>query len=432
MNAKRVSWLLSIQQDTVLTSLFLLLPTKPHNRKSPHMGDTPHTAAPSVEPAPIPTTLPKQPKARIVHILLQYIQRLAPSEVDPDVTAALRLVTHTLAETLVPRKWEVHNATHVVAKIQDPSDHFVDSLSPLRGVVTKRSVAEAVLEGLKAKVVVEDIHGVVGELRQPSGSAILAKHASLADVPDDDDAVCIAKHIENRVVYTFDVTKIMFSSGNTTERIYHGVATKPGEIVVDMFAGIGYFTLPMLKAGANVVALEKNAVSVKYLRKNALLNKIPPERLQVYEGDNREVGEAHRGTADRVSMGYFNGDEDAAPFLQRALEFVNFGGRGGQGGEGEGGGGVARTRETPVLHYHYLSTKEKVVRTVVEHFAKYVPQVVCCSRVGVEGEAEGVGEGGVREGVSIKGTIVAVRKVKSYRPQVYHFVADVELEVLDA
>ena len=48
------------------------------------------------------------------------------------------------------------------------------------------------------------------------------------------------------VKFWLDVTKVMFSSGNVTERHRIGNIDMSGEIVVDAFAGIGYYTLPML------------------------------------------------------------------------------------------------------------------------------------------------------------------------------------------
>ena len=51
----------------------------------------------------------------------------------------------------------------------------------------------------------------------------------------------IAEHKENGVIYRFDVTKIMFSKGNINERKFLTTVVKQNEIIVDMFAGIGYF-----------------------------------------------------------------------------------------------------------------------------------------------------------------------------------------------
>nr|WP_292478678.1 hypothetical protein [Methanothrix sp.] len=47
---------------------------------------------------------------------------------------------------------------------------------------------------------------------------------------------------ENGVIFHLDARKVMFSAGNLRERM-HG-QSGPGEYVVDMFAGIGYFSFP--------------------------------------------------------------------------------------------------------------------------------------------------------------------------------------------
>ena len=57
------------------------------------------------------------------------------------------------------------------------------------------------------------------------------------------------------MLYSLDVTKCMFSSGNTTERQRMGRLQCAGETVVDLYAGIGYYTLPFLcKAGTAVTS----------------------------------------------------------------------------------------------------------------------------------------------------------------------------------
>lgn len=58
------------------------------------------------------------------------------------------------------------------------------------------------------------------------------------------------QHKEGGVLYALDVTKCMFSSGNTTVRQRMGELDCTGEVVLDLYAGIGYYTLPFLvKAG---------------------------------------------------------------------------------------------------------------------------------------------------------------------------------------
>ena len=72
------------------------------------------------------------------------------------------------------------------------------------------------------------------------------------------------------VTYGLDVTRVMFSSGNGTEKARMAGMAAAGETVVDLFAGIGYYTLQLLHhAGvAKVYACEWNPNSVAALRRN--------------------------------------------------------------------------------------------------------------------------------------------------------------------
>lgn len=53
-------------------------------------------------------------------------------------------------------------------------------------------------------------------------------------------------HRENGILYSFDATKCMFSWGNLSEKLRMGALDCKEEVIVDLFAGIGYFTLPFL------------------------------------------------------------------------------------------------------------------------------------------------------------------------------------------
>ncbi|XP_014254535.1 tRNA wybutosine-synthesizing protein 2 homolog [Cimex lectularius] len=107
---------------------------------------------------------------------------------------------------------------------------------------------------------------------------------------------------DNKIRYTWNIEKNMFCAGNITER--HRIASLncKGEVVVDLFAGIGYFTLPYLvHANAKFVhACEWNPDAVEALKKNLILNKVS-EKCAVHFGDNREV--CPKGVADRVNLG---------------------------------------------------------------------------------------------------------------------------------
>ena len=125
--------------------------------------------------------------------------------------------------------------------------------------------------------------------------------------------------VEHGVRWRFDAARIMFAAGNRTERWRVGRLVRPGETVVDLFAGIGYFAIPAALPGraARVFAVEKNPVAVHYLRANAELNGVVP-RLNVIPGDNRTV-ELPRGAFDRAILGYL---PSSLPWVARAAELL--------------------------------------------------------------------------------------------------------------
>ncbi|XP_028054851.1 tRNA wybutosine-synthesizing protein 2/3/4-like isoform X4 [Camellia sinensis] len=53
-------------------------------------------------------------------------------------------------------------------------------------------------------------------------------------------------HRENGILYSFDSTKCMFSWGNLSEKLRMARLDCRDEVIVDLFAGIGYFVLPFL------------------------------------------------------------------------------------------------------------------------------------------------------------------------------------------
>ncbi|MFA9416040.1 class I SAM-dependent methyltransferase family protein [Natrinema sp. HArc-T2] len=130
-------------------------------------------------------------------------------------------------------------------------------------------------------------------------------------------------HTEHGTRYGLDPTKVMFSPGNQAERARMGEIVGDDEHVFDMFAGIGYFTLPIARAGAQVTATELNPTAFRYLLENAMLNDVG-DRVDAYMTDCRDL--AGDLTVDRVVMGYYgssDGDsEDDGTRTDEAHEFL--------------------------------------------------------------------------------------------------------------
>ena len=127
-------------------------------------------------------------------------------------------------------------------------------------------------------------------------------------------------HRENGIVYGLDVTRNMFSSGNGTEKARVAARNCDGEVVVDLYAGIGYFTLPYLVHAkeAHVHACEWDADALAALRHNLHANGVAA-RCTVHAGDNARSAPAFAGTADRVNLGLIPSSEAGWPTAVAAL-----------------------------------------------------------------------------------------------------------------
>jgi len=120
-------------------------------------------------------------------------------------------------------------------------------------------------------------------------------------------------HREYGCIFRLDIVRLMFCLGNSFERLRLAGLVSDGEIVVDMFAGIGQFTIPItvLANPEKVYAIEINPEAYAYLAENIRLNGVE-DRAQPILGDCRRVAEEElRGIADRVIMGYFWGTIEA-------------------------------------------------------------------------------------------------------------------------
>ena len=109
---------------------------------------------------------------------------------------------------------------------------------------------------------------------------------------------------ENGIDYGYNFTQCMFSAGNVNERRRMGEVGRVGETVVDLFSGIGYYTLPMLVNSQvnHVHCCEWNPLAVKALEWSLDRNKVA-NRCTIHEGDNRLTAPNLSGQADRVILG---------------------------------------------------------------------------------------------------------------------------------
>ncbi|MES3160435.1 MAG: class I SAM-dependent methyltransferase family protein [Halorubrum sp.] len=125
-------------------------------------------------------------------------------------------------------------------------------------------------------------------------------------------------HREYGHEFALDVAAVYFSPRLATER--HRVIEQVGtdEFVVDMFAGVGPYAIPMAARGAAVVACDLNETAIDYLRENADRNGVT-DRVTAVAGDVRETTAAYADSADRLVM---NLPHSADAFLDTAVSLA--------------------------------------------------------------------------------------------------------------
>ncbi|MCL7414947.1 MAG: class I SAM-dependent methyltransferase family protein [ANME-2 cluster archaeon] len=211
--------------------------------------------------------------------------------------------------------------------------------------------------------------GIKGELRRPSREIIAVREG--VDEPSK------TVHTENGCRFKLDVTKVMFSKGNLNERARMGRLGRD-EVVIDMFAGIGYFTIHMAVHGGTekITAIELNPESYQYLVENITLNHVE-KIVEPVLGDCAENTPV--SVADRVVMGYVGKTHQYLPY------------------------GIAALKQGGMLHYH-----------------ETVPELLMPDRA-----MERISTEAKRQGRKVE--IVHWHRVKKYAPGVWHVVVDARI-----
>lgn len=230
----------------------------------------------------------------------------------------------------------------------------------------KKRIAEGVLKLLPYLKCVCEIKSVKGEFRQPETALLAGSRTETI-------------HTENGVRYHIDVSKTMFSKGNVFERQRLIGKIRKGETVVDMFAGIGYFSLPIARhtEAGKIVAIEKNLDAFRFLKDGIKLN--GATNIDAVWGDCRDFAESVKDFADRVIMGYLPGTE---AFLPQAIAIAKSG---------------------AAVHFHNIYGKKHLWKKPVADIENACRQQGC------------------------KYKVLGKRKVKSYRPNVFHVVVDFQV-----
>ena len=153
---------------------------------------------------------------------------------------------------------------------------------------------------------------------------------------------------ENGCRFIVDVEKAFFSPRLSTERERIAGLVKEGEVVVNMFGGVGMFSLLAAKDTAcTVYNIDINPVASQLCKENSQINKLKGEVISL-NGDATKVIDEHlTGKADRVLMLL---PERSDEFLDSALNCL---------------------KDNGIIHYYshmHADKKQDAPRLSEEHF----------------------------------------------------------------
>jgi tRNA wybutosine-synthesizing protein 2 len=229
-----------------------------------------------------------------------------------------RRIPPDLLPTLKNEDWvETSRGSYVrdgMAYVPVKEGYPYDMILPRRRAYTGRGFSMlgsiAVLQGEEPAD--EEIREVE-RWRKPTGIIWIRSCNGVLRIPDVQvvsGTVSEVCHREMGMVFWLDPAQVMFSKGNRQEKARMMHVIRKGERVADMFAGIGYFSLPAARAGACVHAMELNPVAYRYLCRNVEENRVQ-NRVVAEWGDSRDL---LFGWYDRILMGHFDAPDmiDAA------------------------------------------------------------------------------------------------------------------------
>ncbi len=224
------------------------------------------------------------------------------------------------------------------------------------------------------------------------GKAIMAAQASIKTVCVDSgvkeqfrtrdvrvvagEKTTVTLHKEYGLTFKVDVARAFFTPRLASERQIVAKEVKPGEVVIDMFAGIGPFSIMIARTGSPkvVYAIDVNPEAIELMKENISLNKAA--EVKPILGDAREEV-ARLEKADRIIM---NLPHNGREFIGEAIRALKPGG---------------------IIHYYEIVEEDDVQRSL-----------------------DGLADASRKEGRLMRE--LARRRVKSYSPTMVFFGFDLQ------
>lgn len=125
----------------------------------------------------------------------------------------------------------------------------------------------------------------------------------------------ITVYKEHGCTFKVDVINTYFSPRLSTERLRIAKLTEPNEVIVNMFGGVGTFSIIISRynKSAKVYSIDSNPIAVDMCRQNIEINKLTGNVFPVLGDAEQEIHKGLKGIAKRVLM----------PLPEKAKDFVD-------------------------------------------------------------------------------------------------------------
>lgn len=122
-------------------------------------------------------------------------------------------------------------------------------------------------------------------------------------------------HKEHGCLFKVNLGKCYFSPRLTYERTRITQHVQLGEVVVNMFAGVGSYSIVIARhsEAKKIYSIDINPIAVRYMQENVKLNKVEGRVVPVQGDAKKVVEERLRNIADRIIM----------PLPERAYEYLD-------------------------------------------------------------------------------------------------------------
>ncbi len=264
-----------------------------------------------------------------------------------------------------------HEETAQVYSAFDQIGDIVIIKIPDKLMPKKKLIADAIVANVKtAKVVFAQVSAVKGDFRVRDLEFIAGENRT------------VTEYKEHACRFKVDVARTYFSPRLSTERLRIAEMVGNDETIVNMFAGVGTYSVVIARMNktCRVYSIDSNSAASELDKINAKQNKVQ-DRVFSICGDAAEVIKGKlAGQANRVLM----------PLPERAKEFVD--------------SAVLALKEKGIVHYfaHVKADSKKVGR-----------------ELGLEDARDAFAE--------YNHQVLATRVIREVGPRIYQIVADVSI-----